>query len=284
MGHTASACACHDPVGNKLARAYTEELCIASSEEVLQMELRLVAGQEWEEDEHAYSTGFSSPPMRSRSSYLRENVLIVFDWDDTLMCTSEQRAGGFAEQADMRKKVDELELAVLKVLQAAMRIGTVIIVTNADARWVWHSAKLLLPSIVPILKGLQVVSAKEAYQEKFPTDYYSWKAHAFQDVLRDELPSQEVVNLVSIGDSLAEINAAEIAVQDRFDDSIVKTIKLKDRPTTQEIVAQLEVVAESISGLVGYRSSISYATEYHESQGWRLEEICPSWCSSADEF
>jgi hypothetical protein len=193
------------------------------------------------------------------------------------------KADGSAEQSDTRKHIAKLEQAVLEVLRAAMCLGTVVIVTNADVRWVWHSARLLLPAVVPILQGLQLVSAKQAYEHLFPTDYYSWKTHAFQDVLQDESPHEEVVNLISIGDSLAEINAAEIAVQDRFDDSVVKTVKLKDRPTTQEIVAQLEVVAASISGLVGYRSSISYEMGFQESCGWRLEETCPLSCSSIDE-
>jgi hypothetical protein len=240
-----------------------------------------------------FDTGYAPVPriVESRClsrKALQSNLVIVFDWDDTLMCTTDIKqaerlrdSDSFDSLYDRLSFTKELEQVVLTLLKKAMNLGTVVIVTNADLPWVRNSAQLVLPGALPLLQKLTVFSAQEAYKDLYPGDASIWKMLAFQDLLQHATSLEESVNLVSIGDSLMEIRAAEISVQERNDDSIVKTVKLRDRPTARQIVGQLEAITAELSGIAFKQANFTFELRDQEPYGWVLEELCPS-CSSND--
>lgn len=207
-------------------------------------------------------------------------LVIVFDWDDTLMCTSELQQN---EDLNFMEECALLEEAMLKALGVAIWLGLTVIVTNADRGWVQQTAALFAPAVLPFLDELNVVSAKEAYEEVWPGDPYAWKAQAFQDVVDGAVPEGEAVNLVAVGDSLIEIHAAENVACERLDHSIAKTVKLRDRPTVQDLIGQLEAVSASLPRLAALEDSSSHELMFESAVAeWRLAEI--SVHCSTDEF
>lgn len=71
------------------------------------------------------------------------NLVFIFDWDDTLLCTSFLSALNFLdltpEIKDMIRKLDEM---VAKLIELTTSKGEVYIITNATKGWVEYSSKL----------------------------------------------------------------------------------------------------------------------------------------------
>lgn len=54
-----------------------------------------------------------------------------------------------------------------------------------------------------------MISARGAYEHAFPGDCHAWKVHAFLQVQRT-LHFEAVTNLISIGDSVIEMDAVHV--------------------------------------------------------------------------
>lgn len=110
----------------------------------------------------------------SQSEYPQpEQTIILFDWDDTL-CPSnwirENRpALSFFKPAPPDEKYQrplrELQIHVEATLKLAMKMGKVIIVTNAMEPWVETSCRNFLPALVPIVMQIPVVYARSIFDQ-----------------------------------------------------------------------------------------------------------------------
>lgn len=108
----------------------------------------------------------------SQSEYFKpEQTIILFDWDDTL-CPSnwirENRpALSFFKPAPQddkyQKPLRELQKQVEAVLKLALKMGKVIIVTNAMEPWVETSCRNFLPLLMPIVMTIPVIYARSIY-------------------------------------------------------------------------------------------------------------------------
>jgi len=196
-----------------------------------------------------------------------DDTLIIFDWDDTLLCSSA------LEQCSQRQ-LDVLCIIAEITLRTAMELGEVMIVTNGVDWWVEDSCRRFLPGLLPLLGRLHVKSARHDYESIFPGDPFAWKREAFVDILQ---PRPRATNLVVLGDSFSEIHAAHGALRCMVDSSLVKTVKFKEYPSAEELVGQLRRVSQELGGLVS-RDGHSHADleECGPAQfagwasGWRL--------------
>jgi len=101
-----------------------------------------------------------------------ENTIIIFDWDDTLCPSSwirqNRRTLSFFRPAPPQEKYQrplrELSRYVESVLKLAVKLGNVVIVTNAVEPWVETSCRNFLPSILPIVSGLPVIYARSIFE------------------------------------------------------------------------------------------------------------------------
>jgi len=170
-------------------------------------------------------------------------TLIVFDYDDTLLCTSFLQLF-YQEQplpASVEQQLRRLEVAACSLLELALRWGHVLIISNAVDGWVEYSAMQWLPGLVPFLKRVRVISAQSKYADLYPGQNSQWKAKAFMD-LQEELDLGSVMNIVSMGDSWFERDAA-CALGNKFTQAFTKTIKFKEKPSPEELRKELELLA-----------------------------------------
>jgi hypothetical protein len=108
----------------------------------------------------------------SQAEYFKpEQTIILFDWDDTL-CPSnwirENRpALSFFKPAPQEDKyqrpLKELQVHVEATLKLAMKMGKVIIVTNAMEPWVETSCRNFLPQLLPYVMQIPVIYARSIY-------------------------------------------------------------------------------------------------------------------------
>jgi len=108
----------------------------------------------------------------SQAEYFKpEQTIIIFDWDDTLCPSSWIRANkkdlSFFKPAPniplYQKPLQALAARSEAVLRFAMKLGTVVIVTNAMEPWVETSCRNFLPALLPLVQQLPVIYARSIY-------------------------------------------------------------------------------------------------------------------------
>jgi len=198
----------------------------------------------------AWSTRKSSREKLVEIDNRSSDTLIVFDWDDTLLCTSAINAQSWTDS-----QLRELERLGEDILQSSMQLGETIIITNGIESWVQNSAGRYLPGLLPTLNSMSVLSARHLYEDLSPGDPFAWKKHAFRELLaqrQERVGSHELrLNLVVIGDSQAEIDAAKYATKHCGGHSpLLKTVKFKDCPTVHELLGQLRRLGQELDNIV----------------------------------
>jgi len=180
-------------------------------------------------------------------------TVVIFDWDDTLLCTSFLNR---ISRCETRHAADQARLPMVrqignlaqKLLEEAMQVGQVFIITNAMEGWVQHSAAKWAPDLLPTLQKVKVVSARSRYEAEYPDQVHEWKVQTFLDVQR-EMNSGIITNLISLGDSDFELKAAHVMSRE-FEAALIKTIKFRENPAPEELLKQLEVVSQQFLRIV----------------------------------
>jgi len=199
---------------------------------------------------------------------MKENVppqsrtVIFLDWDDTLLCSSVLSNQGIKLDSDLDGAVDlvtqleELSDSVITVLNVAMTYGTVYIVTNGETGWVQLSAQKFLPSVVPLLEKLRVLSARSTFEALFPDSPMKWKFHAFQESLNQEYADSHCIkNILSFGDSHAEREAIRLVTRG-LPNTRTKSIKFAERPTIEQLQRQLELVSNCFQYITSHEEDL----------------------------
>lgn len=180
---------------------------------------------------------------------LKDQTLVIFDWDDTLLCTTWLRRN---EEESFSSGV-QLQLRLLgqwvqEVLDSSLRLGHTVIVTNALTSWVEDSAARWLPEVLPILRRVRIVSAREQYEDCYPSDVRQWKVRSFLD-LHEEFDRSGISNIVVLGDSVYEMEAAE-ALGGTCPKALLKTVKFQEKPSVSEHVREMKTVVPRFERLV----------------------------------
>jgi len=186
----------------------------------------------------------------------RVKTIIIFDWDDTLLCSTAINQS--TAPLEERKR---LEVAAMSALNAAMAIGETVIVTNGNATWVKDSCTKFLPGLLPTIAKVQVVSARAIFESRYPGDPFMWKRAAFKHLLAKErqFAANECLNLVALGDQMPEIEAAHAVTMVMGAPSRAKTVKLREQPSIGEIIGQLRKVEEELPRLAAEDFSGEFA-------------------------
>jgi len=90
--------------------------------------------------------------------------------------------------------------------------------------------------------GIAVISARTKFEKLFPNEPKRWKQEAFLE-LKENLDGSALTNLICIGDSQLDLEAAE-HVCSVLGQALLKTIKFKEGPRVEELIKQQEVVLE----------------------------------------
>jgi len=236
-----------------------------------------------------FGNAFSLGAQSSRPS----DTVIIFDWDDTLLCSS-----AINLQQWNATQLQQLETTIESILNTSMSLGETLIVTNGNKSWVQDSARRFLPNLMPLLNRLRVMSARAVYEQTWPGEPFAWKKAAFSQILSERWHKHTSglgstpdygdgvirgVNLIVLGDSLAEIQAAQTATATIPGQSLVKTLKFKEMPSVNELLGQLRAATQLLQEIVNEDSSsrkalvprslpphLNYLTSW--ASGWRITD------------
>jgi len=217
------------------------------------------------------------------------DTLIIYDWDDTLLCSSAINSAQWS-----LRQLQVLEESVEALLEVSMRLGETLIVTNGNSNWVQESCQRYLPGLLPTLAHIRSVSARANYEHQHPGDPFAWKRRTFKELLGKWQSNHwnPGVNLLVIGDSTYEIEAAQVASRTLSPSSLVKTVKLKEAPSVTELLGQQQKVSQALQDIVSEAQSANRVLVHRQSPGdlqsvhswslgWQIvdaSEVC-SWGS-----
>ena len=198
-----------------------------------------------EEARHCYYDRLINMKILRLTPSKKNQSICIFDWDDTLLCTSYITNMGIKNitscMGSVMRPLDEI---VSRLLEKAAAAGHVFIVTNAQEGWVQYSAKTFLPKTAAMIeeRNTTIISARTCYEGMYPGENGRWKREAFTSLVK-QFEKDVVTNLICMGDSEIEIDAAHVMAK-MFDKAITKTIKLKENPRPEDMVKQLSLVVD----------------------------------------
>eukprot|EP00927_Polykrikos_kofoidii_P024825 TRINITY_DN22466_c0_g1_i1.p1 TRINITY_DN22466_c0_g1~~TRINITY_DN22466_c0_g1_i1.p1 ORF type:complete len:407 (-),score=46.33 TRINITY_DN22466_c0_g1_i1:523-1593(-) len=186
--------------------------------------------------------------------------VVVLDWDDTLFPTSAVVSIG---PERLRSHFDLLDSLAANVLKVALSIprSRVVLLTNANIDWVYHAAEHFFPCVNALLKDrdtrLMLVSACRP-QEDLPevgsvahaSAVAGWKLDA---VLPIAAALQKVMvqlnirtsQVIGVGDAPHDLDAARaLSAALQAHESLVKTVLMRPRPSTGELMGQLRTLGK----------------------------------------
>jgi len=219
-------------------------------------------------EESPPSTPVAHPTQHERAEVSEEGAaaekkavtLILLDWDDTINPSSLVTSLGFRidETSELPEALQEelvaLEEIAINLLEICSTRGHVVIVTNAETGWVELSGKRFVPRVLECLQRLQlpIISARSTYEARYPGSPADWKTAAFIEQVAHAAELAPSVELMSIGDSLHEREAAH-QVGARFADgdvASVKTVKMVERPTVEQLRRQLSLNSTNLNDML----------------------------------
>jgi hypothetical protein len=199
--------------------------------------------------------------------------LIVFDWDDTLVCSTYLQynypKGAIQDLPEPdRQIVQALQKACMNLLSTALSLGQTYIITNASDGWVETCARTWLPSVVPLLEKVQVVSARSRFEAQFPNAAKRWKEEMFLEIKRQL--NSKTINLVCMGDSECEMEAAQVMGR-QYPQSAIKLIKFAEFPSPLQLLKQQELVIEEFQHIVSHTHNLRVELT------WPLKDGAPTY-------
>ena len=118
---------------------------------------------------------------------------IVLDYDDTLLASSWLAQNGLRLDgtdpvpAEAARQLDSLAESAAALLRLAMGYGQVIIITNAETGWVELSAKKFMPSLLPLLMKVRILSARSTFESMY-AEPSQWKVSRLSSAAGRLLP------------------------------------------------------------------------------------------------
>lgn len=201
-----------------------------------------------------------------KTSY-SHNSIIIYDWDDTLLCTSFLTPNGIFDEnvqftEEEKNKMKKLEKKVFSLLSKSISKGDTYIITNSQPGWVEYSTQKFYPSVSSLLSNITIISARGEYENLYPNNSRMWKIKAFIDMVKS-IDCSLVTNIVCVGDSFVEIEAAK-ALASKFSQAYIKCVKFREVPKPEELDKQLVLFEENFEKIYSQVKNLNIYVEKQE--------------------
>lgn len=199
---------------------------------------------------------------------MKNNTLIILDWDDTLFPSSWVADNSINNLLDpsvrikYNKKFKEIDRLVSSLLTKAMSLGKTLIITNAMPTWVQLSGSLLRETN-KIIKNIPVISARKDHGHI--KNMKEWKKLSFLQEFKKHVKKRNITNIISIGDAAYEYKALVNLYnhQERHYDRLLKSIQLKRYPSFDTLSEQLSLMNNNIHKICYHRNHLDLEFDQH---------------------
>lgn len=174
--------------------------------------------------------------------FTNEETIVIFDWDDTVLPSSWVQDQGLRLDADsmpspeQQQQLAELARHAARTMRKAKKLGTVVLVTNAERGWIELSCLKFLPALYPALESVKILSARTEYETPALSSPFDWKLKAFISEIERVLQTDpnRRKNILSVGDSSHEREAL-IRATHFLPNCRTKSLKFVERPTIDQL-------------------------------------------------
>ena len=178
------------------------------------------------------------------------NTLFIFDWDDTLLCTSYLSPGGYFNENKKLNKKEQYKISiseeyVYQILSKSLEKGEVYIITNSGPGWVEFSCNKFYPKVFPLLNVITIISARGLYERQYPGDTKLWKLLAFKNIAND-FNKELITNIICVGDNIIEIEAGH-TLSEKFNKAYIKTVKFREKSKIEELNKELKLICQQFN-------------------------------------
>ena len=193
------------------------------------------------------------------------NSIIIFDWDDTLFCTS-YFENKYNISVNENIKINEneklnllkLEEKVFKILHLAINSGDTYIVTNSSEGWINYVTSIFYPLVNKFLinsNKIKIISARKLYENEYPNNQSFWKLATFINI--SKLYNKNILtNIMCFGDSNLEIEAIN-RISPLFKESYIKAIMFMQNPNILQLNKQLKLCLNEFTKIHSLVKNIS---------------------------
>jgi hypothetical protein len=191
------------------------------------------------------------------------NNLFIFDWHNTLFPTYYLSQENILEEKDLPSEYSKifslLEICVCKLLKKSLERGSVNIITNSSFGWVEYSANKYFPCLTKLFKYINIISAKNDYNNIYPNDKKMWKTKAFLS-LKGKINLNLTANIICFGDSYIELEAGKYLASE-IGNCFIKTIKFKEQPEPEDIIKQINFILSKFNYIYSRQKNLSIILE-----------------------
>jgi len=196
-----------------------------------------------------------------------EETVLIFDWDDTVLpstwvqCQGLRLDEGSALSDWQREQLVEVATVAAETLRIAKLCGTVVLVTNAERGWIELSCQKFLPTLLPSLENVKVLSARTTYESAEYSSPLDWKLRAFESEIRRVYGSAALAaparrkNVLSLGDSVHEREAL-LRATSPLPNCRSKSLKFVERPDIAQICKQHSLVTSCFDRIVHHDGNL----------------------------
>ncbi len=190
--------------------------------------------------------------------------IVVFDFDDTLMASSEVR-----KKSDTNFEIISSNIDLL-INSAKTFADIVFIITNAEKKWVLHCANTYLYSSKDTLLSLPIISTVDRGYN-VDNDIEFWKSIAFVDVLGEFFTEPGKHRLFCIGDCIYDREAAN-SVREIYNNVSVKNVLFVQNPTIESLAKQQNLLYTHLEYLIKSKKHVDLSM-YNNGSQLELREI-----------
>mmetsp|Transcript_32019 Transcript_32019/g.73112 ORF Transcript_32019/g.73112 Transcript_32019/m.73112 type:complete len:430 (-) Transcript_32019:115-1404(-) len=184
-----------------------------------------------------------------------EDTLVVFDWDDTILPTSWlERSRALAAVVPLRPEVQRqlcnLAAVCAQTLTLAEALGTVVIITNSAPGWLDQSCMLFLPQLVQKVRGYKVFAKPMQSPPSFKVSTFQRECRSYKNVI--SLGDGDSERAASLRLQATPIDKTQIGQKPSDLARHVKSVKLVDVPTCQQLMAEHEMLQSRLPDIAAY--------------------------------
>lgn len=212
----------------------------------------VAGGQDWDHGGNTFAT---------------EETLVIFDWDDTVLPSTWVQSQGLRlddvseVSPSQMQQLTQVASAAAETLQIAAQLGTVVLVTNAERGWIELSCRKWMPSLLPFLENVKVLSARTTYETPERLSPVQWKLDAFEAEIQRIFGFECLAepdrrkNVLSLGDSIHEREAL-LRTTLHLPNCRTKSLKFLERPDIRHVWTQHLHVANCFNQLVHHDGNL----------------------------
>ena len=196
---------------------------------------------------NSLNNSFSKASYEKSSTSSKKETIFLFDWDDTLMCTSFVLSKVQPLSEEEIKIITNLGSKATKILEMCSKYGESIIMTNSSKEWLKKTSDQYLKIKESFLNNIKIISTRDLYL-KNNIKKEKWKEMALNQLLTKY--EDKIENLICSSDSEEDINIFKNISKLRKEIN-VSTIKFKSKPSPLIMIKEIDYLGNTIFDIIG---------------------------------